>query len=193
MAGCKHIALGHFGFAGSACFFAIVDLAWLSSRQLWLHGFGFSASASRLQHCAFHFKHFAFVCADQPSQLRLYSFGFAAWASASALRRHLWLHGFGFVIFIFVVFASRLRLSGFGLAALASRTRLGKLLETLVRLSLLLSLLASVVLVFNFMIAALRVHVAASASRLQFYGFGFAALASRLEFRGFAVASSASA
>ena len=169
---------------------------------LWLHGFGFSASASwfRLRSFGFaasslrfHFKYLAFVCAGQPSQLRLHSFGFAAWASASASRRHLWLHGFGFVIFIFVIFSSRLGLSGFGLVALASRMRLGKLSETLVRLSLLLSLLASVVLVFSFMIAALRVHVAASASRLQFHVFGFAASASQREFRGFAFAPSASA
>ena len=163
MAGCRHVALGRFGFAGSACFFAIVDLASLSCRRLWLHGFGFSASAAWFRFRSFgfaasalrfHFKHLAFVCADQPSQLRLHSFGFTAWASASALRRHLWLHGFGFVIFIFVVFVSRLRLSSFGLAALASQTRLGKLSEMLARLSLLLSLLASVVLVFTFMIAA---------------------------------------
>ena len=125
------------------------------------------------------------------SWLRLCCLAFAA----SALRRDLWLHGFGFVNFIFVFFSSRLRLSGFGFAARLWLREFG--LASFRRrwfvLSLLLSLLASVVLVFNFMIAALRVHVAASASRLQFYGFGFAALASRLEFRDFAFPPSASA
>ena len=89
-------------------------------------------------------------------------------------------HGFGFVYFIFAVLVSRLRLSGFGFAARLWLHEFG--LASFRRrwfvLSLVLSLLASVALVFNFMIAALRVHVAASASRLQFYGFGFAALAS---------------
>ena len=86
-------------------------------------------------------------------------------------------HGLGFVYFIFAVLASRLRLSGFGFAARLWLHEFG-LASFRRRWSLLLSLLASVVLVFNFMIAALRVHVAASASRLQFHGFGFAALAS---------------
>ena len=80
MAGCSHVALGQFGFVGSACFFAIVNLASLLGRRLWLHGFGFSASASWFRFRSFgfaasawrfHSKDSAFVCTDQPSQLQL--------------------------------------------------------------------------------------------------------------------------
>ena len=76
VAGCKHIALSHFGFAGSACFFVIVDLASLSGLRLWLRGFGFSALVSWFRFRSFGFA--ALALRFQPFGLRLRGSGIAA-------------------------------------------------------------------------------------------------------------------
>ena len=151
--------------------------------------FGFVISASRLQHCGLNSSIRVFASAALALQLQLQNFTLAAWASplglwGVTLRSRLRLRKLRSDGICFVSSDLRLRPCGLGFTDAA-----GTFSETALR-AIILALLLVLIVVFHFVLSALR--LLSSALFLQPSGFGFAASALRPQLCGFNFAASPS-
>ena len=136
-------------------------------------------SASRLQHCGLNSSIRVFASAALALQLQQYNSKFAAWAAPRLRLGELHSDGICFV-------SSDLRLRPCGLGFTDAA---GTFSETALR-AIILALLLDLIVVFHFVLSALR--LLSSALFLQPSGFGFAASALRPQLCGFNFAASPS-